>query len=73
MALFADFLRCSLLTYGSKYARRSRLEKQPTDLRRNSRDLRDGTLGLPALESVPPAGPDKTASFPSWVGTRPPG
>src|SRR6202007_1226513 len=27
-------------------ALRSRLEKQPTDLRRNSRDLRDGTLAL---------------------------
>ena len=41
----AVFLRCSLLTYRSRYARRSRLEKQPTDLRRNSRDLGDGTLG----------------------------
>src|SRR5262249_4659194 len=29
----AVFPRCSLLTYQSRYARRSRLEKQPTDLR----------------------------------------
>jgi hypothetical protein len=28
------------------WALRSRLEKQPTDLRRDSRDLGDGTLGL---------------------------
>jgi hypothetical protein len=27
----ADFLRCSLLTYRFRYARRSRLENQPTD------------------------------------------
>jgi len=27
----AVFPRCSLLTYRSRYARRSRLEKQPTD------------------------------------------
>src|SRR5215471_18521218 len=40
----AVFQRCSLLTYRSRYARRSRLEKQPTDLRRNQRDLGDGTL-----------------------------
>src|SRR5246127_3703222 len=40
----AVFPRCSLLTYRSRYARRSRLEKQPTDLRRNPRDLGDGTL-----------------------------
>ena len=30
----AVFPRCSLLTYRSRYARRSRLEKQPTDRRR---------------------------------------
>jgi hypothetical protein len=30
----AVFLRCSLLTNQSRYARRLRLEKQPTDLRR---------------------------------------
>ena len=30
----AVFPRCSLLTYRFRYARRSRLEKQPTDLRR---------------------------------------
>src|SRR6478735_6736774 len=29
------------------WALRSRLEKQPTDLRRDSRDLGDGTLGHP--------------------------
>jgi hypothetical protein len=40
----AVFPRCSLLTYRSKYARRWRLEKQPTELRRNQRDLGDGTL-----------------------------
>jgi hypothetical protein len=40
----AVFPRCSLLTYQSRYARRSRLEKQPTDRRRNPRDLGDGTL-----------------------------
>src|SRR6516164_6543825 len=32
----AVFPRCSLLTYRSRYARRSRLEKQPTDLRRKT-------------------------------------
>jgi hypothetical protein len=31
----AVFPRCSLITYQSRYARRSRLEKQPTDLRRH--------------------------------------
>src|SRR6516162_3743606 len=31
---FAVFLRCSLLTYESTYARRSRLEKQRIDRRR---------------------------------------
>src|SRR6516165_3426749 len=40
----AVFPRCSLLTYRFRYARRSRLEKQPTDLRRNQRYLGDGTL-----------------------------
>jgi hypothetical protein len=30
------FPRCSLLTYRFRYARRSRLEKQPTDLRRKT-------------------------------------
>src|SRR6516165_758530 len=30
----ADFRRCSLLTYRFRYARRSRLENQPTDRRR---------------------------------------
>src|SRR6516165_6303341 len=32
----AVFRRCSLLTYRFRYARRSRLEKQPTDLRRKA-------------------------------------
>jgi len=32
----AVFRRCSLLTYRFGYARRSRLEKQPTDLRREA-------------------------------------
>jgi hypothetical protein len=40
------FPRCSLLTYRSEYARRSRLKKQPTDLRRHHYSIRDGTLGL---------------------------
>jgi hypothetical protein len=31
---FADFLRCSLLTYGFKYARRSRLENRQNRRRR---------------------------------------
>jgi len=39
MALWADFLRCSLLTYGSKYARRSRLENRPNRRRRYASDL----------------------------------
>src|SRR6516162_2028916 len=49
----AVFPRCSLLTYRSRYARRycqsgsNRLEKHPTDLRRNPRDLGDGTLATP--------------------------
>ena len=47
----AVFPRCSLLTYRSRYARRSRLEKQPTGLRRNLRDLGDGTLGICLLNS----------------------
>src|SRR5712672_2487640 len=40
----AVFLRCSLLTYQFRYARRSRLEKQPTDRRRKPRYLWDRTL-----------------------------
>jgi hypothetical protein len=55
----AVFPRCSLLTYRFRYARRpariatrsvaggSRLEKQPTDLRRRHHYMRDGTLGAP--------------------------
>ena len=41
----AVFPRCSLLTYRSRYARRLRLEKQPTDLRRWHHYMRDGTPG----------------------------
>src|SRR5215469_13217326 len=41
----AVFPRCSLLTYQSRYARRSRLEKQPTDRRRRPRYLWDSALG----------------------------
>jgi hypothetical protein len=40
------FPRCSLLTYQCRYARRSSLEKQPTDQRRKPFFLRDRTLGL---------------------------
>jgi len=40
----AVFPRCSLLTYRLRYARRSRLEKQPTDLRRKTRYFGDRTL-----------------------------
>jgi hypothetical protein len=40
----AVFLRCSLLTYQFRYARRSRLEKQPTDRRRKPGYLWDRTL-----------------------------
>ncbi len=39
----AVFPRCSLLTYQFRYARRSRLEKQPTDRRRCRHYMRDGT------------------------------
>jgi hypothetical protein len=51
----AVFPRCSLLTYRFRYDRRSRLEKQPTDLRRIQRDLGDGTLasGGNAVSSKP--------------------
>jgi hypothetical protein len=44
----AVFPRCSLLAYRFRYACRSRLEKQPTDLRRRHHYMRDGTLGAPA-------------------------
>src|ERR1700741_1091548 len=40
----AVFPRCSLLTYQFRYARRSRLEKQPTDLRRKTCYFGDRTL-----------------------------
>src|SRR6266446_6448009 len=48
----AVFPRCSLLTYQSRYARRSRLEKQPTDLRRRHHYMRDGTLVTPTRPSI---------------------
>jgi hypothetical protein len=44
----AVFPRCSLLTYRFRYARRSRLEKQPTDLRRKTCYFGDRTLTWPA-------------------------
>ena len=34
MALWPDFPRCSFLTYGSQYARHSRLENRPKRRRR---------------------------------------
>jgi hypothetical protein len=34
------------------WALRSRLEKQPTDLRRHHHYMRDGTLGLASLERL---------------------
>src|SRR6516162_9857362 len=40
----AVFPRCSLLTYQFRYARHSRLEKQPTDLRRKACYFGDRTL-----------------------------
>ena len=43
-------------------ALRSRLEKQPTDLRRNSRDLGDGTLAFA------PFGTDNDFDRPSGTG-----
>ena len=42
--LFFRVARSTRMT--QMWALRSRLEKQPTDLRRNSRDLGDGTLAL---------------------------
>src|SRR6516164_11846313 len=42
----AVFPRCSLLTYRFRYARRSRLEKQPTDLRRNACYFADRALAF---------------------------
>ena len=40
----ADFLRCSLLTYGAKYARRSRLENRPSRRRWCASHLWDDAL-----------------------------
>src|SRR5271155_5507448 len=48
----AVFLRCSLLTYQSRYARRSRLEKQPTDRRRKPCYSWDRTLVMAQSPSV---------------------
>src|ERR1700676_4070614 len=47
----AVFPRWSLLTYQFRYARRSRLEKQPTDRRRKPRYLWDRTLVSESLAS----------------------
>src|SRR5215470_17710781 len=47
----AVFPRCSLLTYRSRYARRSRLEKQPTDLRRKICYFGDRTVVHRAMSS----------------------
>ena len=68
----AVFPRCSLLTYRFRYDRRSRLEKQPTDLRRNQRDLGDGTL--PSYSNPGYAPPSRTifcpVRKPAWVLQR---
>src|SRR5215467_11848619 len=48
----AVFPRCSLLTYQFRYARRSCLEKQPTDLRRKACYFGDRTLTMPGMESI---------------------
>jgi hypothetical protein len=45
--------RCSLLTYQSRYARRSRLEKPPTDQRRKPCYFADRTLELPCYRLKP--------------------
>ena len=42
----AVFPRCSLLTYRFRYDRRSRLEKQPTDLRRKACLFRGQDTGM---------------------------
>src|SRR6201993_838753 len=47
----AVFPRCSLLTYRFRYARRSRLEKQPTDLRRKACYFGDSTLQTPEMKA----------------------
>src|SRR5260221_3800014 len=47
----AVFLRCSLLTYQFRYARRSRLEKQPTDRRRKPCYLWDRTRASVAFSA----------------------
>src|SRR5437762_11929480 len=48
----AVFPRCSLLTYRFRYARRSRLEKQPTDLRRKTCYFGDRTLACSDHKSL---------------------
>src|SRR5580693_1809789 len=59
----AVFPRCSLLTYQFRYARRSRLEKQPTDPAAAGRKpcyLWDRTLGMSqSLSYAVPATEDK--------------
>src|SRR5258705_9967196 len=49
----AVFPRCSLLTYRFRYARRSRLEKQPTDLRRKTCYFGDRTLVEDSMSAWP--------------------
>src|SRR6516165_10442383 len=75
----AVFPRCSLLTYRFRYARRSRLEKQPTDLRRKVCLFRgqDTRLGAPLNDPDPKkppmdgAGIDKNSKAKTCsVGTR---
>src|SRR6516165_1828441 len=50
----AVFRRCSLLTYRFRYARHSRLEKQPTSLRRKTCYFEDRTLDAPVPFGTPP-------------------
>src|SRR5260370_2601334 len=52
----AVFPRCSLLTYRFRYDRRSRLEKQPTDLRRKTCLFRGQDTSETAALGVAPVG-----------------
>jgi hypothetical protein len=61
----AVFPRCSLLTYRFRYARRSRLEKQPTDLRRKTCYFGDRT---PGREHPSSRFPDRIGKDPSMCG-----
>src|SRR5262249_9375054 len=51
----AVFRRCSLLTYRFRYARRSRLEKQPTDLRRKACLFRGQDTNVISLDNMHPS------------------